>query len=198
MCDLLEISDFPFPEKIQVESIEHEKLRKLTAERIQFSSSIKDENFEQINEFISNNLNLKLIYNPENKSTLKQALNLKKYNIYFYLKSFGLKASEFDSLEEVLKEKELKQAIQAKIQQRRKNVNEALTDDYKAVNLLCSRSSIHNKRVNKEQHVEYRRKIRNWFKDIKKIKFGSEFLDVAASCDKLKIIFDFESDTVSC
>ncbi|KAL7011662.1 hypothetical protein ACKWTF_014378 [Chironomus riparius] len=127
---------------------------------------------------------------------MKQAVNLKKFNIYWHLKSFGFKATEFDNLEEILTGKELKQAILAKVQQRRKNVNESLTDDDKSVNLLCNRSSIHNKRIKKEQEAEYRKKIRNWFNDIKKIKFGTEFLNVAASCEKLRIIFDFESNTV--
>jgi len=197
LCDLLEISDFPFPENFQTEAIKYERLNKIATERTQFSSWIKEEHFDNIDEFIDNKSNLRIAYNPVNKSALKQSVELKMFEIYFHLRSHGYRASEFDCLEEILNGNELKQANQFKIQQRKKNVNEALRDPQNSVHLMLTRSSIHNKRICKQQEAEYREKIRKWFEDIRNIKFGTEFLNVVASCDKLRIIFDFESDTVS-
>jgi len=198
LCDLLEIADFPFPKDFKAEDIQnHEKLHKISSERLKLAEAIKTENYEDIKKFTDNNLSLRIAYNPVNKSAIQQSVDLKQYKVYFYLKSFGFIASEFDNLEDVLTADEIKEGIQYKIQQRKENVNEALIEDQKSVNLLCNISFIHNRRVSKEQEVEYRRKIRKWFEDISKIKFGGLFLDVAASCDNLKIIFDFENCSVS-
>lgn len=197
LCDLIEISDFPFPENFQTESVEYEHLSKITTKRNQLSSWILEENFVKIDEFIDNNSNLRIAYNPANISALNQCVKLKLLNIYFYLKSSGFRASEFGDLQEILSENELIQANKFKMQQRRRNVNEALQDPKNSIHLMLTRSSIHNKRIDKRQEAEYRQKIRKWFEDIKNIKFGTEFLEVVASCDKLRIIFDFESDTVT-
>ena len=199
LCDLLDISDYPFPENFEAHSgqIEHEKLLKIIKERKIFKTAIEVENFEEIDNFIENNLSLKTVYSSANKSAMKQAVDLKQYKVYFHLKSFGFKATEFTNLEDVLDADELKKAVQCKIQQREKNVNDALSEDQKSINLLCNRSSIHNRRISKDKEAEYRRKYRKWYEDISKIPFGPIFLDVAASCDDLKIIFDFESDSVN-
>jgi len=198
LCDLLDIADFPFLKDFKAEDIQnHEKVQKVTSERLKLAEAIKTGNEEDIKKFIDNNSNLRIAYSPDNKSALQQALNAKQYKVYFYLKSFAFRASELDNLDDILSDDELKELIQYKIQQRMENVNEALIDDHISINLLCNRSFIHNRKTNKEQEVEYRKKIRKWFEDINMIKFGGLFLDVAASCENLKIIFDFESDNVS-
>ena len=117
--------------------------------------------------------------------------------MYFHLKSYGYKATEFDNLEDVLDGSDLKEANECKLLQRKQNVRNALQNDLKSINALRNKSFIHNRKINKEQEIEYHTKIKQWFKDIKNVKEGHDFLDVAASCDHLKIIFDFESDTVS-
>jgi len=199
-CDLLEFSDFPFPENFIIRStpkLNHPRLLKLTEERLEFKNNIESEKLKKIDEFVNKNSNLKNAYIPSNKSAMQHAVDSKKYQTYFHLKSVGFWATEFDNLEDVLTEEELKEANRLAANQRRKNVRRALSDSRISVHLLFTRSFIHNRKINKEQEAEYRIKIKNWYEDISRIKFGIEFLDAAASCEDLKIIFDFESDTVS-
>ena len=196
MCDMLELSDFPFPQIIEITSVKHERLRKIGESRIKLHVAIATENFEEISNFIDNNLSLRVVYDPTNKSALKQAADSKKFNVYYHLKSIGFQATEFDDLEEILDPEDLKDATKFKIQQRRKNINEALRDGHNSVMILSTKSFIHNRKISNEQEVEYRMKIRKWYEDINKIEFGCELLNVAASCENLKIIFDFESNSV--
>ncbi|KAL7013391.1 hypothetical protein ACKWTF_015369 [Chironomus riparius] len=55
---------------------------------------------------------------------------------------------------------------------------------------------IHKIDITKDQEAEYHQKIRNWLKDISKVKYCKELLDVVNQCENLKIIFDFESELV--
>jgi hypothetical protein len=196
LCDLIDISDFPFPEDFGDDSRKHERLSRIIEARTKFEVAINTENVNKISKFIENNSNLKTVYSTDNISALKHAINHKKYKIYFYLKSLGFQASEFHSLNEILSETELKKATKVKIQQRRSNVNGAVKNIQNSVMLLCTRSYIHNRKIKKELEQEYHAKIRKWFEDINKIKFGPELLAVAASCENLRIIFDFESYSV--
>ena len=191
LCDLLEISDFPFPQNFKEDPEVHQKLYEIAVERKDFKLAVEEENFVKIDNFIDKKPSLKFTYNPENKSAMKQAMDLKKFNVYFYLKSFGFYATEFDSLEKVLSKEDLEIAKKSATKQRIKNVSEAQCDANNSIMLLCTRSLIHNRRISKEQDAEYRKKIRKWFEAIYKI--APEMLDAAAASDKLKIIFDFES-----
>jgi hypothetical protein len=166
-------------------------------QRIKLQSAIETESMKSILKFINQHLSLRIVYSPTNKSALKVAADSKKYKVYYYLKSNGYSATEFMDIEDILKDVALKEAKYVKTQQMRKNVKNALEDDLIAVNLLCSRSFIHNRRIKSEQEAEYRSKIRKWYEDISKVEFGWELLDVASSCENLKIIFDFESRSVS-
>jgi len=197
LCDLLELSDFPFPEHFNLHSVTDERLQKIVVERNNFGFSIKKQIYTEIEHFISNNLSLRMVYNPENKTALKQAIDAKKYKVYFHLKSLGFRASEFEDYKEVLNGNELKKANQAAAEQRRANAQNALSDANISVMLLSTRSFIHNRKINKQQEAEYRTKIKKWYEDIMKIEFGPELLYVAASCEYLRIIFDFDSDSVS-
>ncbi|XP_070508737.1 uncharacterized protein [Chironomus tepperi] len=190
LCDLLDIADFPFPKDIKEQK--HEQLNKIIQERSKLAVAIKAENYEELDRFLTSNQNLKIAYNPVNKSALQQAVDAKNYKIYYYLKTYSYTASEFDDIEDVLNDEEQKIAEQSMCMQRSENVTKALPEDQKSINLLCNRSFIHNRKVNKEQEIEYRMKIRKWYEDIHRIKFGHLFLDVAASCEDLKIIFGFD------
>jgi len=193
LCDLVDIADFPFPINFQSQSTAHERLEAIVAERVELEDAIKSENFEGIDNFLEINPSLKVVYNINNNSALKLAAESKKKDVYNHLKLRGFYTANLnEELEEF--DKEVKKYA---VQQRKRNVSEGILDDQMSVNLLCNRSLIHNKSITKEQNIEYRKKIRCWYEDINKIKNGPEFLNVAASCDRLKIIFDFENDTVS-
>jgi len=193
LCDLLEIVDFPFPENFKADLINHERLRYIVNFREEFKEAIENESFDKIDDFIDKNLSLKSVFNLENISAMNQAVDSRKFKAYFYLKSFGFQTTSDIDLEEILTEEELENAETQAIKQRRKNVKEALRDVDNPVMLLATRSFIHNRRTSKKKEAEYRLKIKKWLGDIHKIKFGPELLNTAASCENLKITFDFES-----
>ncbi|CAG9809519.1 unnamed protein product [Chironomus riparius] len=193
LCDLLEMSDFPFPQSFNPDSITYQRLQRLVEDRIGFKDAIKSENFLVIINFINNNPNLKIIYNHLNISALSDAIDTKKFKVYFYLKSLGFNATVFASHEEVLSDEDLKIANKHVNEQKKVKVDEILGDVNNSVALLSARSFINNRKINKQQEAEYREKIKKWIEDVNKIKFDSKMLDIAASCESLRIIFDFES-----
>jgi len=196
LCDLLEISDFPFPENFTITKSEViEKLSKLTLERLEFKAAIEKEGFHKIDEFISSNQNLKFIYNIDNNSALTEAVKARKFGVFYYLKSLGFQGENCQDILDNLNEEERKQAVKLATEQRKINVKISLQNYHKAVLQLSARSLIHNRKISKDQEAECRGRIKNWLKDIQKI--APEMLDVAASCEHLKIIFDFESNSVS-
>ena len=186
LCLLLDIADFPFPENFKIDNIDHDRLNFLVEERKDLEAAIKSDNTDEILEIIEINYTLKVIYNTNNKSALKLAAESKSFKAYKFLKLRGFHSTNpNEELDEFDREA------------MKKNVSEGLLDDQTAVNLLCNRSIIHNKEITKEQEKEYRKKIRSWYEDISKIKNGQEFINVTALCPRLKIIFDFENETVS-
>jgi len=197
LCDLLEFSDFPFPDGFNVSSdqVSHDRLQKIITDRIKFHEVIEQENEKEINAFIENNLSLKFIYSPQNVTAMKKAIDSKKYKIYYYLKSFGLCATEFRNLEQVLDDKELSKSNDQAHLQKTELISDALRHASKSVLILCTRALIHNRKVKKEDEKKYRKSIKKWLEDINKI--AGIMLDVAASCDNVVIIFDFESKYVS-
>ncbi|KAL7012229.1 hypothetical protein ACKWTF_014702 [Chironomus riparius] len=188
LCRLLNIADFPFPKDFNHDLIVHEGLRDIIDKRLSFATAISTENNNDIKEFIDTNQDLKVAYNINNKSALKQAVDASKINIYVLLKSSGFCSKN--------KNEDFKEARKYEAQQRNQNMNEGLIDDKMSINSLCNRSRIHNKKIDKKQEEKYRKNIRSWYKDISKIKNGTEFLKVAASCSGLKLLFDFENNTV--
>ena len=198
LCDLLEITDFPFPEdyEIIISNSTFDKLQGVISTRMRFKSAIKQENFEEIDKFIDNNPNLRMAFVSESKTSMDHALQLKKFKVYFYLKSAGFQTTDSVDIGDILSEEEIEEAQSQAQQQKRMNVKEAVFDPNSPVMLLSTKSGIHNKRTGKDKAAEYRKIIRKWFEDISKIDFCSSMLEVAASCENLKIIFDFESETV--
>jgi len=196
LCDLLKLSDFPFPEDYEFDDEqEHERLRKITTQRMAFTNAIKKVNFKKIDKFIDSNLNLKYAFSIDNEAALTEAINLKKFGVFYYLKSVGFQGEDCEEILNGLNKDEKMKATQQAVKQRRTNVKLALVNVHKSVLLLATRSLIHNRKISKEREAEYRQKIINWLQDIHKI--APEMLDVVASCEYLKIIFDFESETVS-
>lgn len=198
LCDLIEFADFPFSTNIKQDSVNHKRLKKIIEVRNKFHENIVSKNFKEISNFINNNTNLKFAYDASNQSAIFKAINMKKYAVYFYLKSFGLKTHDSKDYKDFIKdEKILEKAIQVAWKQTRKNVVDSLSCDFKPVMLLLTRSYIHNKNISKQAEIEYRKKIKNWYKSIYDIEFGAQLLGVASQCKNLRIIFDFECSTVS-
>ena len=102
-----------------------------------------------------------------------------------------MRVTEFKNLQDYLKEKEFEKAIKISELQINEIAFDASRDESKSVLILCSKSSIHNIKGNKDHEVIYRQHIKKWLDDIYKV--APEILNVTASCEDLKIIFDFES-----
>jgi len=195
LCDLLEIADFPFPEDYEFDDDQqHERLREIVLHRMAFTNAIKRENFEKIDKLIDSNLSMKYAYNIDNETALTQAINLKKFGVFYYLKSIGYQGEDCEDILSTLDKDEKKKATKQAVEQRKKNVKLALVNVHKSVLLLATKCLIHNRKVTKEREADYRQKIMKWLQDIYNI--APEMLDVAATCEKLKIVFDFESDSV--
>ncbi|XP_070504130.1 uncharacterized protein [Chironomus tepperi] len=193
LCDLLNIADFPFPDDFDADFVNHARLCEIIAARTNFKAAIKAEDFEKIDKFMDENLNLRLVYILNNKSALTHAIQAKKFKVFYYLKSLGFKDESCSDLLKELSKDEKEEAIQSAVNQRKSNVNKSLPNIYKSVHKLCMQSSIHNRRISKAQEAEYCQKIMKWYADIHKV--APLMLEVA-SCGQLKIIFDFESDYV--
>jgi len=196
LCDLLDISDFPFPEYFTItKSRIDDKLSKITEERMELKPAIEREDYEKIDSFIERNLNNNKIYNINNNSALTEAVKARKFGVFYYLKSLGFQGESCQDVINDLGDEEKKQAINQATRQKKSKTEKILQSFHKSVLHLSARSLIHNRKISKEQEIEYRSKIRSWFKDIQKI--APEMLEVAASCEHLKVIFDFESNSVS-
>ncbi|KAL7042791.1 hypothetical protein ACKWTF_001281 [Chironomus riparius] len=187
LCDLLEISDFPFPTV-------HSRFCEIISTRIKLKNAIEEENFSIIDEIVNNNLNLKFNYCPDNKSALTLAKELKKSKVFFHLKSKGFEGETCEDIYIDLCKTDVTKTLKQAAEQRTINVKESIPNTHSSIMILSAKSKIHNSRIENHQEVEYRQKIIKWFEDIYKI--SPELLDVAASCEFLKIIFDFETVTV--
>lgn len=196
LCNLIKYSDFPFPRNFKKDEVKHERLKKIIKIRTDLEYVIFIEDNTKIKEFFDNNQDLKIIYTSDNKTISEYAWELKKYKSFFYLKSQRIKSEEFEVLKKNLIDDDCKKAKKCLDDQMKENVSKSLSDPDYSINLLCNSSRIYNARGNKDDEKHYRKKIRIWFEDIQKIEFCADLLRVAASCDKLKIVFDFKSKTV--
>jgi hypothetical protein len=189
LCYLLDILDFPFPDNFKMpDPDDNERLFEIARDRVDFESDIKEERFEKLTNFIIENNYPKHIYNLSNESAIRQAIKIKNYALCFHLQSHGLR--------ELLTSDEQKKLRQFALRERNQNVEQSLYDEKNSVNLLCTRSSLHNRRITKEQKEIYRKKIKQWYTAIYNARFGPEFLNAVSTCDEIKIIFDFNSENV--
>lgn len=196
LCDLLQISDFPFPKDFNPEPAKDKSLTEIINSREKFHSDILDELKEEIEKFAEIHPNLKFAYNVKNKSAFCQALDSKKYSAFYKLKALrfrdqlvkyqGIASGDDKSIQ-------IKSAIR---KQQNENVTSSVRNEIEAISFLSMRSFIY-KRSNSGIADECNAKIKEWYKQIYQNKLGSKLIDAAAQCDKLKIIYDFECDSVS-
>ena len=194
LCDLIEFSDYPFPNEFDKESCINDRLKNISTERVKFHDAILTGNLNEIDNFIENNENLKYVYDCNNMSAMKKALSSKQFKVYFHLKSGGFQAIHFS---EEIDNNDMKKAEAEAIKQRLRNVKNSLKNIEIPVLMLIARSKIHNIKYNKKNEKEYRQKIKEWFKAIFKVKWGDWILKTACQCEELEIFFDFQSDSVS-
>lgn len=196
LCDLIEQADFPFPDNLNSELITCPKLKNIIYQRTMFHSQIQDENLSEIIKFSEQNPNIKFLFNVENKTALTQALESKKYKSFYSLKS--LRFCELQNYDDLfLNAEDMILANRIKTTQRIENANVSSCNKLNSVLILQTRSFIYSRNNNSDKQIEQRAKIREWLEDIYKTRFGSKLIDAAAQCEELKIVFDFESFSVS-
>ncbi|CAG9811570.1 unnamed protein product [Chironomus riparius] len=198
LCDLVEFCDFPFPENFKPDPTENERFNKEVEERKKFFKDVASDklNIVELSKFTDNNRNLSKVYNFDNESTLYHALIKKQYKTCFYLKSLGYQALEFDDISQIIEGDELKKARKIEKEQRSENVKNSIVDSRGPVYLLWERSSIHDRKAKSEDVARFEEIYKIWYKDIFASKFGSSLLRVASMCRQLRIVFDFNSDSV--
>jgi hypothetical protein len=197
LCDLLEYSDFPFPREFNSDFNNHERLSRIYQERIKFHEAIKNKKSKDVLDFIEKYSNLKIIYNISNKSAMCTAIDSKNFEEYYRFKSLGFEAELTENCETREFSENDKKALEDQAERQTQiNADRSISDKEKAVALLSSRSLIHNRKIAKEEELKYREKIKKWFKDLYKIKICMELIDVVVQCEELKIVFDFESESV--
>lgn len=189
LCELIEECDFPFPEQSTNKYIMSSRLIKLVENRCEFFTAIQFGNLKTINTFIEYNPNLKIVYNINNKSALKQSIDSDKIDIYYKLKNCGFLPAFGEDFENFLTVPQREKFAEISVQNALENT---------AVLQLTERSFIHKcKQISKEMKNYYRQQIQSWYEEINKSKFGFELINAVAQCKDLKLIFDFESEYVS-
>jgi hypothetical protein len=198
LCELLEVADFPFPGNLNSKSIiEDINLKRIIDERTNFHKDIDDENTKEIQKFKVRHPKLNYAYNIENKSALGSALDLKKFKSFYFLKSLRFCDQKVENFTWSGDAKEKKEATKIVCRQRRTNVEMSKGNPLNSALALATRSFIYQRNErNNELESSQHAKIREWFEAIYKTNYGSKLLDAAAQCDELKIIFDFECESV--
>jgi hypothetical protein len=198
LCDLLEICDFPFPSNLDIESITDKNLKRIINVRAKLHAAILTEDLNKIKEFNKKHPKIKYGYDLKNKSALCQALDLKKFKAFFLLKALRFQDTELENCDETLSNVDKNMIInKLAYVQRRENVNISNDAKDKSAIILATKALIYNRGAENTEEEEQRDKIKQWFKDIYKTKYGYALIDAVVQCDKLKIIFDFECDSVS-
>lgn len=193
LCDLLELCDFPFPNNINADTLENLRLKTIIEDRKQFHEAVSEGNFPKIQNSIDKFNGLKIIYNVNNQSALYQSLcQIVNFHNFSTLKStYNLQVAENEKIDSIKKSESQKRILVDA------NVQSSVPSDEKIVALLVAKSSIHVTRMNKHKYSEYHKKVKGWFQQICAINIGESVLKVVSSCEKLKIVFDFESKNVS-
>jgi len=189
LYDLINVSDYPFPTNFNIKSIKDGRLRRLANKRDEFHKAISKDDIKAFDIFNKENPNLKCAFNTNNKTALCQAIDSNKEDAYIKLKALRFcKAEHEEDRKHNFDNKKLVFATRSNIKNSNKN-------EEKCILVLLAKSSIHN--VKDDKKVYYHAKIRKWFEDISKVKYGQLLLKVVSSCEKLKIVFDFEEKYVS-
>lgn len=191
--NLIKFSEFPFPKKFDEIFINDTNLSHLIQRRKEFNKMIILGC--NIDEIVKEHSNLKIVYDTDNKSILYNAYASKKFEIYVKLKSMGYQLGCDKALPE-LTDKEQEELSKIKLSQTNLNIKNAHKNGERSAQLLAARSLIHNTN-NMHYEKQYREKIAKFFNKLSRNLICCFFLDCAAQCEDLQIVFDFESEYVS-
>lgn len=197
LYDLLAFYDFPFPKDFKIESVQDERIQQMSTERLAFHDAIKNNDEQNLKNFIDKNRNLKYVFDINNKSALNYAREIKNFKILYFLRSNGFQAIDelFDFSDLSVEDCEIAKSFA--LNQTKKNIESSCSNDKNPILFLTARSLIYNIRDSRDNQKEYLKLIQKWYEELDKIKFGHELLAAASQCESLKIVFDFQSKSVS-
>ena len=197
-CDLLEVCDFPFPNNLKLNSISIKRLRKIINSHIELHQAISAEDLVKIKEFNKNHPEIKYGYNLKNVSAICHALDSKKFKAFLLLKSLRFQDIEIENYQDELSNDADKNKVKRLAgMQRRENIEMSSGNKDQSAVALTTKSFIYSRNEKeKAKEEEQHEMIKKWFKEIYKTKFGCKLIDAAVQCEKLKIIFDFECESV--
>ncbi|KAL7013624.1 hypothetical protein ACKWTF_015493 [Chironomus riparius] len=197
LCDLIELADYPFPKELKQVTIKNERLLKIIDDRAKFHENLQAENLKEIEKFASKNPKIKFVYNFENKSALCNALDAKKFQAFFLLQALRFEDKEIEHYtDKIDDDDDKKKASKFAAVQRGQNVNSSTSCEDYVIQLLLIKSFIYNRSSTDEPKEKFIEIIKKWFGDINRTKFGPMMLNASSQCDDLKIIFDFECNSV--
>lgn len=192
LCDLVEFCDFPFPKDFDATSVVHKRLKIIINDRQEFHEAVKNEKFDIIDSLISKFSGNKLIYSTKNMSALYKAITIRNLNTYYHLKvTYGLEISQ-DEEKYIKAEFHPNKMIPANA-----NAQISVPSDNNVTASLIAKTSIYLTKQNRNNYKIFYNKIKNWYQQIYNMKFGSALLNVVSSCEKLRIVFDFNNEYVS-
>lgn len=193
---LLEICDFPFPNNFDNTTVSNANLLRIIEERIYFHKIIDDDKSDDMSEEISDHSNQvfqdylkayphhKYVFDLNNNTAFYRAFHFRKMKLLHKLRNSGFKATEYDEYQRIH-------------QETLHNIKSAIPSDFNTVLKLLTKTRIHNKDIGEDIARQYWEQIRIWLLQIYEIKEFREQLDTVAECEPLKIIFDFEYESVS-
>jgi len=192
LCDLMEVVNLPFPKNFNLNLFNHERLKSIVDKIIELQNAINSDDKQRIRDFCKSNPKLKKAFLLNNKTALCEAIHSRKM-----IASLELKSSNFETAEgENAKFESLNIPDRLIRQANEENKENAISHSESSLLAIKKKSKIHNY-IDEKMQGKYELDIEEWCKDINESKYGKLLLDVVTLCEKLKIFFNFESESVS-
>lgn len=178
-------ADGPFPQSCsKTQLLAKTQLKDITRERLDLHKLIKSNNIDAVERFVNENPFIKRAYHIDNNSALTTALKTKSFEIYAFLRSNGFAVDDDHNREmENLGRKE-KKILEIQIKKYFKTANIHILD-------LLSKSQLAPSNSRENFKI-----ISELYETLDDIPECQPLLKIAASCDNLKIFFDFNREDI--
>jgi hypothetical protein len=183
-------NDSPFPDKFNINQVNDEEIRTIFNARQTFFNHIKAGAVKIIEETIKKNSKLEIVYNEDNISALRFALEMEMHEVYTLLMSMGF-TSGIDK-EEL--EKTRTKLVGYQNLKLRANANKVFlsVDDYYILHLIV-KSKLKSNEQNRQSAFKA---IRNFYEKINEVDGGKLILQFMGEVDKLQVVFDFDQSHI--
>ena len=186
--DILQ-ADGTYPDYFDFQTLNDvpENLKMFILSSENFHKAIKNNNKTTVEEFIAQNPKTKFAYNIKNVSAMSTALIARQFDIYSYLQSKGFSNGADANHDEILKSLDYKDREALKKDQG----NYFRKSDSLHIMELLTKSSIGS-----DNELENFKKIQTFYEALDEIPELQTILKTVASSKNIKIVFDFNRDSV--